>query len=397
MTNAPALDLKYSTQAVGSHDTFEHWMLRATMAATLAKGEPGLPFYRRKQVAARIDPALLLERYSLREDWHITRPDPVTIVARAPDVFAIILATGSPAHCTMSFRLWAATPQRAEVVSANILREVATCRMADTLFRLDWRYVTSSGLHRANTMERPQEVLLNEAYPSIPIGVNTFIERFLEAQESVLVLQGPPGMGKTRLVREMLRQMSIRKNRKNEHWEDTDEDDHAVALYSGDKMVWETDEIFVEFLTGDHDALLVEDADHLISPRAKGNESLHRFLNASDGIARAQGRKIIFSTNLPNIRDLDDALVRPGRCFAHVHLRHLSREEAQKLLVCLSEGDEARLEACGRRLDALQKNHYSVADVYAAHRNEECRTGVPSRCPSVATETEAGVALMAAV
>jgi ATP-dependent 26S proteasome regulatory subunit len=27
-------------------------------------------------------------------------------------------------------------------------------------------------------------------------------------------------------------------------------------------------------------------------------------------------RKIIFSTNLPNVGDLDDALVRPGRCFA---------------------------------------------------------------------------------
>ena len=83
-----------------------------------------------------------------------------------------------------------------------------------------------------------------------------------------------------------------------------DGDEHAVALYSGDKSVWEADEIFVDFITGEHDAFLIEDADHLITSRAQGNQSLHRFLNISDGIAQAQGRKIIFSTNLPNIRDL---------------------------------------------------------------------------------------------
>jgi hypothetical protein len=36
------------------------------------------------------------------------------------------------------------------------------------------------------------------------------------------------------------------------------------------------------------------------------------------GVVRAQGRKIIFSTNLPNAGDLDDALLRPDRCFAHM-------------------------------------------------------------------------------
>jgi hypothetical protein len=29
-------------------------------------------------------------------------------------------------------------------------------------------------------------------------------------------------------------------------------------------------------------------------------------------VVRSQGRKIIFSTNLPNVGDLDEALIRPG-------------------------------------------------------------------------------------
>jgi len=48
-------------------------------------------------------------------------------------------------------------------------------------------------------------------------------------------------------------------------------------------------------------------------------------LAVADGVVRAQGRKIIFTTNLPNIGDIDEALVRPGRCFATVRTRALER------------------------------------------------------------------------
>jgi ATP-dependent 26S proteasome regulatory subunit len=58
---------------------------------------------------------------------------------------------------------------------------------------------------------------------------------------------------------------------------------------------------------------VIEDADHLRMARANGNVDLHRFLAIADGVVRAQGRKIIFTTNLPNVGDIDEALVRPGR------------------------------------------------------------------------------------
>ena len=71
-------------------------------------------------------------------------------------------------------------------------------------------------------------------------------------------------------------------------------------------------------------------------PREDGNDHLHRFLTIADGVVRSQGRKIIFSTNLPNVRDLDDALVRPGRCFAHVLTRALNGVETEQLLAALT-------------------------------------------------------------
>ena len=80
-----------------------------------------------------------------------------------------------------------------------------------------------------------------------------------------------------------------------------------------DKNALAGDEIFVDFITGLHDAFVIEDADHLLQPRTDGNQNLHRFLMVADGVVRAQNRKIIFTTNLPNIGSIDDALARSSQ------------------------------------------------------------------------------------
>jgi hypothetical protein len=40
---------------------------------------------------------------------------------------------------------------------------------------------------------------------------------------------------------------------------------------------------------------------------------------------------MVFSTNLPSIRDIDPALIRPGRCFDIVEFKPLSLFDANKL------------------------------------------------------------------
>src|SRR6266446_10615871 len=116
-------------------------------------------------------------------------------------------------------------------------------------------------------------------------------------------------------------------------------EDSAMAMYTADKTALESDEIFVDFITGLHDAFIIEDADHLLQPRTDGNKNLHRFLMIADGVVRAQNRKIIFTTNLPNIGSIDDALLRPGRCFATIQMRPLARKETDAVLSRLLPGN----------------------------------------------------------
>jgi SpoVK/Ycf46/Vps4 family AAA+-type ATPase len=196
--------------------------------------------------------------------------------------------------------------------------------------------------------------LLDEAYPSLREPVRSFTQRYLSARETVLVLQGPPGTGKTRLVRAILGEISRRKG------------ESAQVMYTADKRALEKDEIFVEFITGSHDAFVVEDADHILMARANGNIDLHRFLAVADGVVRAQGRKIIFTTNLPNIGDIDEALIRPGRCFASAHIRPLTREEAERLVRRILPEDSDRARVALERAFPEGARTASVASIYRA-------------------------------
>jgi len=82
---------------------------------------------------------------------------------------------------------------------------------------------------------------------------------------------------------------------------------------------------------------------------------------------RSQGRKIIFSTNLPNVGDLDEALVRPGRCFARLYVRNLTAAEARELAKELAGGDAEKLSRASAALGAEERKR-SLAEIYQALR-----------------------------
>jgi hypothetical protein len=292
------------------------------MAEALRQGVSRYPIYRVARFAARVELEVLFDAIALDPGWRVERVAFGEALIDGDGLFVAAYGGRKLDYCSCAFYIWAADVARAEAARRRLLDKAGSTRISEPMFSIEWTFLTAQGhLESAYVEELADDVLRDGAYPEIRGGVGDFIDRYLRSPETVLVLQGPPGTGKTRLVRGILGEISRRKA----------DGEEALALYTGDMKALAGDEIFVRFITGRHDVFVIEDADHLLKPRADGNEHLHRFLAIADGVVRAQGRKIIFSTNLPNVGDLDDALVRPGRCFARLHVRTLGPGEAQAL------------------------------------------------------------------
>ena len=155
----------------------------------------------------------------------------------------------------------------------------------------------------------------SEFYPQLgdePLA--SYYDRFMASRSNVLVLIGPPGTGKTSFIRGLLHHTG------------------GEALVSYDTAILESDEIFADFMSGEETFMILEDADTFLSSRSKGgNTIMHRFLNLGDGLMSTSGKKIVFSTNLPSIRDIDDALLRPGRCFDVMRFGRLDPDTAKRI------------------------------------------------------------------
>jgi ATP-dependent 26S proteasome regulatory subunit len=76
-----------------------------------------------------------------------------------------------------------------------------------------------------------------------------------------------------------------------------------------------------------------------------------------DGLVTTKGKKMIFSTNLPSIRDIDSALIRPGRCFDIVTFDQLDVAQANALADKL--GVKLPVRTRGKETDK-----YSIAEVF---------------------------------
>ena len=338
--------------------TLQEWdfgasLLKLRFAAALEAGVSRYPVYRNLQFAARVALDELFDALALELGWRAQRLDTASLILESEGLFATARGYRKNEYCSCHIGIWADSLARIESARDAVLRLVGPTRITEPMFTIDWHFLTGKGeLEEASIEELANDRLHDEAYPYLENGVTTFIERYLRAPETVLVLQGPPGTGKTRLIRAILGALARRQG------------GHATALYTGDKKTMESDQIFVKFITGWHQAFVVEDADHLLRPRAEGNENLHRFLSIADGVVRSQGRKIVFSTNLPNVGDLDDALIRPGRCFAHLMTRALTPPEAERLGAALLEPGHPERATLIERLARGDAKGQSLADVY---------------------------------
>ena len=188
----------------------------------------------------------------------------------------------------------------------SMLDATADFKRAENL--IEWIYSTRGESISVPLSYRPA---VNGAYPWLPSEINQYIDEYIDSSASVLILIGPPGTGKTSFIKNLIHRSK------------------GDAKVTYDEAVMSSDSLFAGFIESETRFLIMEDADAFLKSRADGNNMMHKFLNVSDGLISAKDKKLVFSTNLPSVRDIDAALMRPGRCFDVVEFRALTRAEAQ--------------------------------------------------------------------
>jgi len=218
---------------------------------------------------------------------------------------------------------------------------------------IEWIY--SSDGNSVNVPLNRDRLPVDEMYPFLNgESLASYYDRYMASSANILLLIGPPGTGKTTFIRGLLAHHNC----------------SAIVTY--DAGILEKDGFFARFIEDDSSVMVLEDSDAFLKTRSDGNTMMHRFLNVGDGLVTTKGKKMVFSTNLPSIRDIDSALIRPGRCFDIVTFTPLEVAEAQALATRLNV--QLPVRPRGKETDK-----YSIAEVFNAQQTNAAASVATTR------------------
>lgn len=225
---------------------------------------------------------------------------------------------------------------------------------------------TSQGFDITNMGDGSSPLITDNYTPEVLADVDHVVESFQKSPPPgrIAILNGEPGTGKTFLIRSMLSRMD------------------CVFLIIPSGLMGELDkpELLPLLLNVKKSyekpiVMVIEDGDVCLVPRKNDNIStIASLLNLSDGILGTMiDIKMIISTNA-HIKDMDKAILRPGRLCRDIHVAALPYEQANKVYQRLT----------GNKENMEYGDYYTLAEIYDMVNNPKSTgltTSKPKRKP----------------
>jgi hypothetical protein len=231
--------------------------------------------------------------------------------------FSLVHLRNSPDHCV---HVYADTAARAEALEKRIRAAVPPIAKEpnDPFFYMLRRYgptmATQKVMNTASAMD-DESMRLCYGEDSL-IWIAQFASQTREKLGGITILDGPPGVGKSTLISQLMRRLY---------------QTHAFYVLSHESMVefWQEqngrspNEIKV---------VIMEDAEKiLLQRRSDNNEAVSALLNIADGLIGQMLRLHVLCTLNQGMEHLDPAMLRPGRLRGYRHIGPLSSEQARKV------------------------------------------------------------------
>lgn len=203
-----------------------------------------------------------------------------------------------------------------------------------------------------NMGDGSSELITDNYLPSVIEDIDFVIKSFGKTPPGgrICILNGEPGTGKTHLIRSVLTQMDcIFLIIPSNLIDSLDKPDFLPVLMS---------------IKSEHERpiiMIIEDGDTCLVPRKNDNIStIASLLNLSDGILGSLiDIKMIISTNA-DIKDMDAAILRPGRLCKNIYVGPLPYDQANKVYQRLTKDENSRLE---------NRRYYTLAEIYDRYNN----------------------------
>lgn len=274
-------------------------------------------------------------------------------------------------YATLHYSSWSDTKKNNEQYKKNLMKVIGKYILnGDTFVPIQWFYLSYGDVCHSDIVEVIDEKFCSEAYPYID-DIDKYIDDYLDSNETILLLKGNAGTGKTRFIRHLVYKM-LQRNKVDVVGTETIDylgmdisnfisNSRTKVMYTSDPEIFKTDEVFISYIEGRNQVLILEDMDTLLQSRTQGNTFVNRLLGASDGFITSIRNKIVVSTNLSSVeRDIDSALLRPGRCFDVLEFRALEYDEVLKLVSELG----LSVDEFEKLVGSDKKERYTLAEVY---------------------------------